>query len=265
MKVKTIEFSHNNKTFKFQPFRRKGYASRGSSNNNLITLSKSGYNLSGGWCQSNEIDSRKLNYIIFGKDMEHESVIHFAIAEGEEGKKSLEEYFGEVPNKSASRKGASKGGLWGGLGSAYKGYLKDILAKIIEEGHQRYIVHKSPNTDPKGLIKGFYFDLSEQDEKPSEPWLSISPSELEKDTSFKYKYGTYRYFDVDGNIIYIGQGSIRDRFKSTNEDRASWGISRVEYVEIEIESERRAFEKKVVAKFEEEHGFLPKYNIIRGG
>lgn len=75
--------------------------------------------------------------------------------------------------------------------------------------------------------------------------------------------GIYRYFS-DGEVVYIGKGIIRDRYQQESE-RASWGISRIEYSIIEDDQEALKWEAWWIDRFRKENGGnLPRYNRVGG-
>jgi len=255
------KFSHNNKTFGFRPFNTRSKRNLARKPNEIV-LTKSSYNLSGDWCRLFNFNTSVINYVVFADDEIQKDFIHFAIAEGDEGKSALMEMFNVTPNKMMSRKDEkSNGGFWGNIAPMYNSILSDLHQKIIEEKKMTFPVEKSPLTDENQLISCFHFNIPVDNES----WISISPLELKKTTSLSHKKGNYRYFDVDDNVIYIGHGSIRGRFLSTNENRSAWGIERVEYLECEDENQRKSLEKEFISKFEKEYGSLPKFNSNRGG
>ena len=75
--------------------------------------------------------------------------------------------------------------------------------------------------------------------------------------------GIYRYFS-GGEVVYIGKGIIRDRYQQEAE-RASWGISRIEYSIIEDDQEALEWEAWWIDRFRKENGGdLPRYNRVGG-
>ena len=75
--------------------------------------------------------------------------------------------------------------------------------------------------------------------------------------------GIYRYFS-GGEVVYIGKGVIRDRYQQEPE-RASWGISRIEYSIIEDDQEALEWEAWWIDRFRKENGGdLPRYNRVGG-
>ena len=61
----TKKFSHNNKTFKFQPFNSRGKRSFATKPNEIV-LSKTGYSLSGDFCNNFNLRPSVVNYVVFG-------------------------------------------------------------------------------------------------------------------------------------------------------------------------------------------------------
>ena len=75
--------------------------------------------------------------------------------------------------------------------------------------------------------------------------------------------GIYRYFS-GGMVVYIGKGIIRDRYQQEPE-RASWGVSRIEYSMIEDDQEALEWEAWWIERFRKENGgAFPKYNRVGG-
>ena len=75
--------------------------------------------------------------------------------------------------------------------------------------------------------------------------------------------GIYRYFSGSA-VVYIGKGIIRDRYQQESE-RASWGISRIEYSIIEDDQEALEWEAWWIDRFQKENGGdLPRYNRVGG-
>lgn len=78
--------------------------------------------------------------------------------------------------------------------------------------------------------------------------------------------GVYKYFDVDGNVIYVGKAkNLRNRVKSyfrinfdkdTKTQALVENIFDLEYIEVSSELEALILEEKLVKKFQ------PKYNIL---
>ncbi len=93
---------------------------------------------------------------------------------------------------------------------------------------------------------------------------SISASEINQlDSSVK---GIYRYRGGnDGKeIIYIGKGSIKDRFIQ-DPSRRNWGVIRIEYSILKDDQEAYLWEAKWIERFKEENnGNLPRYNRQNG-
>jgi hypothetical protein len=74
--------------------------------------------------------------------------------------------------------------------------------------------------------------------------------------------GIYRYLDKEGDVVYIGRGSIRERAKEPY--RKSWLYSIIEYSVIPDKSEQEEWERYWLDQFQDEHGALPAYNKILG-
>ena len=74
--------------------------------------------------------------------------------------------------------------------------------------------------------------------------------------------GIYRYFDANGQLLYIGKGNIKER--ANQQDRKDWGIQKIEYSLLKTEEEAFEWESFYINKYEEENGVIPTFNRIRG-
>jgi hypothetical protein len=74
--------------------------------------------------------------------------------------------------------------------------------------------------------------------------------------------GIYRYFDLQGSLLYIGQGLIRDRLDSP--ERRSWGIHKIEYSILETEQDCLAWESHYILEHVERFGVKPPLNRVMG-
>ena len=75
--------------------------------------------------------------------------------------------------------------------------------------------------------------------------------------------GIYRYWSGD-EVVYIGKGSIRDRFQNERE-RKNWQLSKIEYSVIEDEQRALEWESFWIERFRQENnGHLPRYNLVGG-
>ncbi len=70
--------------------------------------------------------------------------------------------------------------------------------------------------------------------------------------------GIYRYRSEDGDIVYIGQGAIRDRLNAR--ERTEWDFDRVEYSIVQDPDERVNWHTRWLERFRDDHGRLPLYN-----
>ena len=71
--------------------------------------------------------------------------------------------------------------------------------------------------------------------------------------------GIYRYRS-GGEVVYIGKGNIRDRYQA-DPQRASWGISRIEYSLIPDDQEALEWEDWWIHRFRKRNnGHRPRYN-----
>ncbi|MCY4088930.1 MAG: hypothetical protein OXF49_02265 [Candidatus Saccharibacteria bacterium] len=75
--------------------------------------------------------------------------------------------------------------------------------------------------------------------------------------------GIYRYRNDSNDIIYIGKGNIKDRYKQ-QQDRQSWGIKTIEYSIINDDAKEFEAERYWIERFEIEHNRLPAFNMQRG-
>jgi hypothetical protein len=73
--------------------------------------------------------------------------------------------------------------------------------------------------------------------------------------------GVYRYL-LDNEVVYIGQGVLRDRFGE--EQRKSWNFDDIEYMIASDEKERFTIEASLLDEFKSINGRLPFYNRIGG-
>ena len=69
---------------------------------------------------------------------------------------------------------------------------------------------------------------------------------------------------IGDNVVYIGKGSIRDRYQ-TDPRRASWGISKIEYSVIKDDQKSLEWEDWWLKRFRKKNnGHRPKYNQTGG-
>jgi hypothetical protein len=73
--------------------------------------------------------------------------------------------------------------------------------------------------------------------------------------------GVYRYI-FDNDIVYIGQGRIKDRIG--DKQRESWQFDKIEYTILETPEECIKFESSLLDEFRQLNGKLPFYNRIGG-
>lgn len=75
--------------------------------------------------------------------------------------------------------------------------------------------------------------------------------------------GIYRYLDANGDVVYIGKGTIRRRYAEPGRDK--WGISRIEYSIVDGDSDQYEWERYWLEKYKEKHhGHLPPFNRVGG-
>lgn len=73
--------------------------------------------------------------------------------------------------------------------------------------------------------------------------------------------GIYRYL-FNGDIVYIGRGSIRSRLASN--DRSDWMFDKVEFSPLENQADQVRWESEWLEEYRSLNGFLPLYNRIGG-
>ena len=74
--------------------------------------------------------------------------------------------------------------------------------------------------------------------------------------------GIYRYVNRDGQVIYIGKGSIKSRANSP--ERKEWGISRIEYSVLSSDEECFRWESYYIDRYVEMNGARPPLNLVMG-
>lgn len=74
--------------------------------------------------------------------------------------------------------------------------------------------------------------------------------------------GIYRYTDNTGQVLYIGKGVIRQR--ASLPDRATWGISKLEYSILETDEKMFQWESYYLDQYRNTYGLLPPFNRIAG-
>lgn len=70
--------------------------------------------------------------------------------------------------------------------------------------------------------------------------------------------GVYRYLNSNSDIVYIGQGNIRNRLNSA--ERKLWDFCKIEYFECPDKINRDKWEKYYIDKYFADHNQLPPYN-----
>jgi len=73
--------------------------------------------------------------------------------------------------------------------------------------------------------------------------------------------GIYRYKRSNGEVVYIGRGSILSRLNSPY--RSNWDFNLIEYSIIEDFSKQDQWEAYWLNKFVEQNGKLPIYNLLK--
>jgi hypothetical protein len=75
--------------------------------------------------------------------------------------------------------------------------------------------------------------------------------------------GIYRYLNSSDEIVYIGQGNIKQRIKA--QERSEWVFDKIEYSIIEKKNERYYWESYWIERHKEQNnGQLPYYNLLSG-
>ena len=151
------------------------------------------------------------------------------------------------------------------LGTSKKGYKTLTAKKLIKE--QKWIAsvaslgiseRKFELRRYEAGFKAWYIQLIPAFE------LSVKPSEIDKLTADDK--GIYRYRGGrDGNeIVYIGKGTIKDRYRDSPE-RKEWRIVRIEYSLIEDDQRALEWESYWLRRFREvNNDRLPRFNLING-
>jgi hypothetical protein len=111
--------------------------------------------------------------------------------------------------------------------------------------------------------------FSIQFDKRNECWfIELVPS-FEKSFLLKDKAtipyeakGIYRYLGIQGELLYIGKGRVRDRLESP--ERKEWGIHRIEYSIIETDDEALQWEAHYISEHVQRFGVLPPMNRVKG-
>lgn len=96
-------------------------------------------------------------------------------------------------------------------------------------------------------------------------WVAQLYPAFEKSTDSKSELrslkGIYRYKRSNGEVVYIGRGSILSRLNSP--DRANWDFDLIEYSIIEDSSKQAQWEAYWLNKFVEQNDKLPIYNLLK--
>ena len=74
--------------------------------------------------------------------------------------------------------------------------------------------------------------------------------------------GIYRYLDVNGELLYLGKGKIRDCLASRGRDE--WGIHKIEYSNIADDENSLRWMHHYVTEYRSKHGEMPAMKRIRG-
>jgi len=249
-----ITTTYKNKSKTLIPFRRSRGAGKDSP---FVSLAKTGFNFSTGFCKEFNIRTDCNQYIIFQSDGEGQ--FGFWISSSEE---DMIEYL-NCPALKLQSSGNRKGfGISAKeFRAAFTTHIEDQMVK-----DKRSSMHFYPQLLPcssghrkmPDSIKFFVFEAGKLFEK------SISPQQLQDDTSYSRTPALYRYLDENGDVNYIGQGYLRDRFMS-DARTTDWGVYSIEYSVVPDEVERKNLENKATRAYEDKYGCLPKYNKKHGG
>jgi hypothetical protein len=74
--------------------------------------------------------------------------------------------------------------------------------------------------------------------------------------------GIYRYLDVNGELLYIGKGNIRDCLASRGRDE--WGIYKIEFSIIANDEHSLRWMHHYLTEYRSNHGEVPAMKRIRG-
>ena len=144
-------------------------------------------------------------------------------------------------NKSLTAKGIVSRNEW----------IKAVARQDIAD--RKFEIHRYD-----GEVQGWSIQLMPAFEK------SVVPSEIpDIDTGEK---GIYRYRGGDNGdeVIYIGKGSIRDRFQQESQ-RRDWEVSRIEYSIVKDDQRAYEWEAYWIRRFQDENnGRLPRFNQVGG-
>ena len=252
-----INFNDDNgKPVQVSPYvRKKG----GIKNAPFVSLSKSGFNFSAGFCDKHQITGEQ--YIAFAcagdnflLGISHDSSV-------------LEEQFGSAPLKLVGNNlniGARKGYTTGAK-EFVKTQMSAVMEKIKEDGRPVHFYPKSKvctlnnGSRLSSSIKTFSFKAENKFDK------SISFEALYDDTSRNGVFCVYRYINDQGEVIYIGRGDLRGRFLDAINSRGYEGITSIEYNLTNDLSTAKSLEASEIEEYENKHGKLPLYNKQRGG
>jgi hypothetical protein len=147
-----------------------------------------------------------------------------------------------VRNPESSTRGVT------GTGLVNRSSVLSAIAKIEEKGPRTFAIQRDKNNDC------WFVRL-----RPSFERLALFK---DKNSIPQGARGIYRYFDLQGSLLYIGQGQIRDRLDSP--ERGSWGIHRIEYSILETEQDCLAWESHYILEHVERFGVKPPLNRVMG-
>lgn len=74
--------------------------------------------------------------------------------------------------------------------------------------------------------------------------------------------GIYKYSNKNGETIYYGSGSVKERFRSP--ERKTWDIAKIEYSIIKKKEDQQRFENFHLKQFNQKFGRLPIFNQNQG-
>ena len=224
----------------------------------FVSLSKSGFNFSSGFCKKFGIYGNQYIQLGTGDNALSGTKVIFCTSPDPQKLQDLVED-GIPPHKLVSSGGRN------GYALTASEFVRENMSHLYNKIHKNElgIQHFYPEqlsldgcSDPS--IKVFAFQTGASFEK------TIDPYDLRSNTSYDRTESIYLYENSEGETIYIGQGSLRDRFMSRVD---TWGneVSTIRYSIISDKPTRLQLEKKATKRYEDKYGCLPKYNQQHGG
>ncbi|MCY3839956.1 MAG: hypothetical protein OXH09_15105 [Gammaproteobacteria bacterium] len=109
-----------------------------------------------------------------------------------------------------------------------------------------------------GEVRGWSIQLMPAFEK------SVVPSEIHRLENGEKGIYRYRGGDSGDEVIYIGKGSVRDRFQQESQ-RKDWEVARIEYSIVKDDQIALEWEAFWIRRFQDENnGRLPRFNQVGG-